>query len=78
MAAPHASWVLDDQSFGNLCRCEVVTEEASGSEAVLLAKLKPFPAISVDGSCGGVTMQSDLKLVCYSMQCIFPSTCSVE
>jgi len=56
----------------------VVTEEASGSEAVLLAKLKPFPAISVDGSCGGVTMPSDLKLVCYSMQCIFPSTCSVE
>lgn len=47
----------------DLPRCEVVTEEASSSESVLLAKLKPFPAISVDGTCGGVTVPSDLKLV---------------
>ena len=67
---------LMTQIFGNLCRCEVVTEEPSSSEAVLLAKLKPFPAISDDGTCGGVTVPSDLKLVCYSMKCRFPSTCS--
>ena len=55
----------------------MVTEEASSSEATLVAKLKPFPAISFDGTCGVVTVPSDLKLVCYSMQCRFPSTCSV-
>ena len=67
---------LMSQIFGNLCRCEVVTEEASSSESVLLAKLKPFPAISVDGTCGGVTVPSDLKLVCCSISTDFPSTCS--
>ena len=77
MAAPHSSCILNSQSFGNRCRCEVVTEEANSSEAVLLAKLKPFPAISFDGACGVVTVPRDLKLVCYSMQCRFPSTCSV-
>ncbi len=56
----------------------MVTEEASSSEAVLLAELKPFPAISFDGTCGGVTVPSDLKLVCYSMQCAFFSTYSLE
>ncbi|KAL0049984.1 hypothetical protein WJX82_002073 [Trebouxia sp. C0006] len=49
----------------DLHRCEVVTEEANSSEAVLLAKLKPFPAISLDGACGVVTVPRDLKLVCY-------------
>lgn len=77
MAAPCASWALNNQSFGNLCRCEVVTEEASSSEAVLLAKLKPFPAISFDGTCGVVTVPSDLKLVCYSMHCRFSWICFV-
>ena len=67
---------LMSQIFGNLCRCEVLTEEANSSEAVLLAKLQPFPAISADGTCGCVTVPSDLKLVCYSMKCRFSSTCS--
>lgn len=59
----------------------MVTEEASSSEAVLSAKLKNFPAISFAGTCGGVTVPNDLKLVCYSMQCMFCSvklSCSVE
>ncbi|KAL0042267.1 hypothetical protein WJX77_007990 [Trebouxia sp. C0004] len=47
----------------DLPRCEVVAEEASGKEAVLLAKLKPFPAICFEGTWGGVTVPSDLKLV---------------
>ncbi|DBA85251.1 TPA: hypothetical protein ACH3X2_005951 [Trebouxia sp. C0005] len=47
----------------DLPRCEVVTEEASSSEAVLSAKLKNFPAISFAGTCGGVTVPNDLKLV---------------
>ena len=77
MAALHALQVLNIQSFGYLCRCEVVTEEASSSEALLIAKLKPFPAISFDCTGGDVTVPSDRKLVCCSMQCRFPSTCSV-
>ena len=77
MAALHALQVLNIQSFGYLCRCEVVTEEASSSEALLVAKLKPFPAISFDGTCGVVAVPSDLKLVCYSTQCRLPSTWSV-
>jgi len=47
----------------------VVTEEASSSETVLLPKLKPFPAISFDGTCGVVTVPSDLKLVCWKPVC---------
>ncbi|KAL0041565.1 hypothetical protein WJX79_007557 [Trebouxia sp. C0005] len=62
-AVPSSVPLAELETQADLPRCEVVTEEASSSEAVLSAKLKNFPAISFAGTCGGVTVPNDLKLV---------------